>query len=388
MTVAAIFWFYPVVWWLGTRLLEERERACDEEVLRLGNNPAVYAESILKLCELYVTSPLKCVSGITGTNLQRRIEGIVKNQTVRRLNFGRRMLLIVSAAMAVAAPIAVGMASGRTTRPQAKAPASAFEVVSVKLNNSTDTRDVALQYLPGGRFVARGVPLFILIQEAYKGERIAPSAEFQKLDGSVIQRRYDVEAIAPAGAILSGTPSQARNEKLRQMLQGLLADRFKLKTHRESKQQPVYALVVAKNGPKLQASMLQEKECGNAATDLFDAGSCHMFAGGQGQGLHGPAVDMSDLAGFLVRFADKAIVNRTGLNSLYNIQTVGWRPLVSRPPRPDGGTESQRAEDLALADPNTPTLNDVLDGLGLKLETETATVETLFLDYIADPSQN
>src|SRR5690242_16728414 len=70
-------------------------------------------------------------------------------------------------------------------------PASAFEVVSVKLNNSTDTRDVALQYLPGGRFVARGVPLFILIQEAYKGERIAPSAEFQKLDGSVIQRRYD-----------------------------------------------------------------------------------------------------------------------------------------------------------------------------------------------------
>jgi uncharacterized protein (TIGR03435 family) len=263
-----------------------------------------------------------------------------------------------------------------------------FEVVSVKANKSTDTRDMALQYLPAGRFIARDMPLFILIQEAYKGERIAPSAEFQKLDGNIIQSRYDIEGIAGEGAIPSGASSQVRNDKLRQMLQALLADRYKLKVHRETKQQAVYALVVGKNGPKLQAAAQQEKECGRSVTDLFAAGSCHNFAGGQGQGLHGLAVDMSDLAGFLVRFADKPIINKTGLTGLYNIQTLGWSPLVPRGPVADGATESQRAEAAALADPNRPTLNDVLDGLGLKLETQTASVETLFLDYVVAPTEN
>ena len=51
MLVEAIFWFHPLVWWMGARLEEERERACDEEVLQLGNPPQVYAESILKTCE-------------------------------------------------------------------------------------------------------------------------------------------------------------------------------------------------------------------------------------------------------------------------------------------------------------------------------------------------
>jgi uncharacterized protein (TIGR03435 family) len=264
----------------------------------------------------------------------------------------------------------------------------AFEVVSVKANKSTDTRDIALQYLPGGRFIARGMPLFILIQEAYKGERIAPSAEFQKLDGSIIQSRYDIEAIAGEGAIPSDASSQARNDKLRHMLQALLTDRFKLTVHRETKQQAVYALVVAKNGPKLQAAAQQEKECGTSVTDLFAAGSCHNFTGGQGQGLHGLAVDMSDLAGFLIRFADKPIINKTGLTGLYNIQTAGWSPLVPRGQAPDGATESQRAEVGALADPNRPTLNDVLDGLGLNLETQTAPVETLFLDSVMAPGEN
>jgi uncharacterized protein (TIGR03435 family) len=299
------------------------------------------------------------------------------------MKLNRRILLISAAAIAAAAPIAAEVA----TAAQTKSPVSGFEVASVKLNQSTD-RDMALQYLPGGRFIARGVPLFILIQEAYKGERIAPSAEFQKLDANVIQRRYDVEAVAPAGAISSNASSQVRNDGLRQMLQSLLLERFKLKLHREAKQQSVYVLVVTKNGPKLEPAALDEKQCGDRVTDLFDARSCHMFAGGQGQGLHGPAVNMSDLAGFLVRFADKPIVNKTGLMGLYNIQTAGWTPLVPRLPRPDSGTESQRAEDSAFADPNRSTLNDVLDGLGLKLETQISTVETLLIDYVEPPTNN
>ena len=52
MFVETVFWFHPLVWWVGKRLVEERERACDEEVLQLGSEPRVYAEGILKICKL------------------------------------------------------------------------------------------------------------------------------------------------------------------------------------------------------------------------------------------------------------------------------------------------------------------------------------------------
>ena len=73
MVVEAVFWFHPLVWWLGGRLIEERERACDEEVLGTGSKPEAYAEGILKICELYLQSPLKSVAGVTGANLKKRV---------------------------------------------------------------------------------------------------------------------------------------------------------------------------------------------------------------------------------------------------------------------------------------------------------------------------
>jgi bla regulator protein blaR1 len=52
MFVETAFWFHPLVWWIGKRMVEERERACDEEVLRLGSEPRVYAEGILKCVQV------------------------------------------------------------------------------------------------------------------------------------------------------------------------------------------------------------------------------------------------------------------------------------------------------------------------------------------------
>ena len=75
MIVQALFWFHPLVWWLGARLVDERERACDEEVIRLGSEPQVYAESILKTCEFYVESRLACVAGVTGSDLKQADRG-------------------------------------------------------------------------------------------------------------------------------------------------------------------------------------------------------------------------------------------------------------------------------------------------------------------------
>jgi CheY-like chemotaxis protein len=122
MIVEAVFWFHPLVWWIGARLIDERERACDEEVLLLGCNPQVYAEGILNVCKLYVESPLECVSGVTGSDLKKRIEAIMTNRIVLRLNFVKKVALVAAGMAAVAAPIVVGMMNPPSIRAQSQTP--------------------------------------------------------------------------------------------------------------------------------------------------------------------------------------------------------------------------------------------------------------------------
>jgi uncharacterized protein (TIGR03435 family) len=109
MVVEAIFWFHPAVWWIKARLLEERERACDEAVLQSGNEAELYAESILNVCKFYVESPLTCVSGVTGSDLKQRIVRIMTKQVARKLDLSRKLLLGMAAATAVAAPVVFGL---------------------------------------------------------------------------------------------------------------------------------------------------------------------------------------------------------------------------------------------------------------------------------------
>jgi bla regulator protein blaR1 len=120
MAVEAIFWFHPMVWWLGARLVEERELACDEEVLQLGNPPSIYAESILKTCKFCVESPLTCVSGVTGAELKKRIVRIMTPNLAEKLTPGRRLLLASVGVAAVVGPILFGL--WNTPRVQAQSP--------------------------------------------------------------------------------------------------------------------------------------------------------------------------------------------------------------------------------------------------------------------------
>ena len=111
MLVEALFWFHPLVWWIGARLIEERERACDEAVVRAGSDPRVYAEGILEVCRSYGASALACVSGISGANLKTRLEGIMKTGNVKKLGGGKILALAMLASAALAAPILIGLAS-------------------------------------------------------------------------------------------------------------------------------------------------------------------------------------------------------------------------------------------------------------------------------------
>jgi bla regulator protein blaR1 len=87
MVVEALFWFHPLVWWIESRLVEERERACDEEVLRIATDPQDYAEGIVNVCKLYLESPLVCVSGVIGGNLKQRVDAIMINRGASKPEF-------------------------------------------------------------------------------------------------------------------------------------------------------------------------------------------------------------------------------------------------------------------------------------------------------------
>jgi len=117
--------------------MEERERACGEEVLRNGGEPRAYAEGILKICELYLPSPRACVAGVTGGDLKRRIEAIMSNRVAHRLNYAKKAILAVAAIEAVVTPIVVGITDTPAVRAQSSPPAPSavtprFEVASIK----------------------------------------------------------------------------------------------------------------------------------------------------------------------------------------------------------------------------------------------------------------
>ncbi|HLQ78650.1 MAG TPA: M56 family metallopeptidase, partial [Terriglobia bacterium] len=137
MLAETLFWFHPMVWVIRFRMIEEQERACDEEVLRRGGDPQVYAESILKICELYLTSPLICVSGITGSDLKKRIREIMGNRVAQNLSWTRAVSLAIVAVSVLALPVAMGIvhATAGQDQPQVNSQ-SALEISAVAARNA------------------------------------------------------------------------------------------------------------------------------------------------------------------------------------------------------------------------------------------------------------
>ena len=141
MIVETIFWFHPLVWWIGARLLDEREHACDEDVISRGNQPGIYAEAILNVCKLYAESPLGCVSGVTGSDLRRRIEAIMRNRRAAGLSLAKKLALGIAGMAALTVPIVMGVMNAVWAQEipdwQTKAGGKmAFEVASVKLSTA------------------------------------------------------------------------------------------------------------------------------------------------------------------------------------------------------------------------------------------------------------
>jgi TonB family protein len=117
MVVEALFWFHPLVWWIGARLVEERERACDEAVVRAGHDGRTYAEGILNVCERYVASALKCAAGISGADLKSRVVEIARNRVMSELPVRKKALLGASALATLIVPMIFGSAAQNAADP-------------------------------------------------------------------------------------------------------------------------------------------------------------------------------------------------------------------------------------------------------------------------------
>jgi uncharacterized protein (TIGR03435 family) len=272
--------------------------------------------------------------------------------------------------------VAAGLGNRLGTLQAQSAPA--FEVASVKPADPAAQRFGRPQFLPGGRFTASGLPLEIIIAAAYnlpfQGTQLSGGPEWIRS----FEERYDIEAKAEAGSV-NGLSARDRAQKMRLMLQTLLAERFRLTIRRDVKEQPVYLLTVEKNGPKLQTSKYSEKDCEDTAN------SCHTGGVGHGRGIHVKAFDMAELAVAVSNYTDRPLIDRTGLTGLYDIETDGWVPMRPRVVPP--GTEAT-AESIAMADPTRPTLYMIFDKLGLKMQASKAPVEMFVIEHVEKPGAN
>ncbi len=390
MVVEAIFWFHPLVWWLGTRLVEERERACDEEVLRLGNPPQVYAESILKTCEFCVGSLPVSVSGVTGADLKSRIVRIMTERVARELDFGKKLLFVAAALLTVAAPIVFGLQNTTPSpaAPEAKSTAAdthGYDVASIKPNKSGGNM-VRMMIRPDG-LSAMGGTLQMLIQNAYEIQ------DFQIVGAPkwVSSDRYDIEAKMDSSQIerlKTLSPDESRLESKR-MLQALLANRFQLVVHRETKELPGYALVIAKNGSKLHDAKPGDTYPNGIKGPDGQPGTGLMIMGGNGGPVTGQGISIENLARLLSQQLGRTVLDETGLTGNYDF-TLQWTPDDRAGPMSaatQGG--GSRSDDAPPPDSSGPSIfTAIQEQLGLKLESRKIPVEMLVIDHVEPPSEN
>jgi uncharacterized protein (TIGR03435 family) len=381
MVVEAICWFHPLVWWIEKRLVDERERACDEEVIRLGSDPQMYAESILKTCELYVESPLVCVAGVTGSNLRKRVEAIMRNEPGATLNTWRRLLLATVALVAVVGPVIFGVLKAPpllAQTPVVTGDRPAFEVVSIKRNTSGDEigGDV---FQPGGRWNATNVTVRSLVRTAYRLQG------FQIVGGPswISAERFDITAKAAKDLRPPSSPDTFPEGLL--MVQTLLAERFKVIVHRETRELPVYALVIARSDRKLGPRLRQpEIDCSSFdfrnPTTAPPAGFCGGIRSAPGT-FTGKGATIRQLALNLSPRVGRIVLDRTGLNGSFDLD-LEWSPslpvAVSADPPTNGGT--------AAADAGASIFTAVQEQLGLKLESTKGPVDVLVIDSAEQPT--
>lgn len=246
----------------------------------------------------------------------------------------------------------------------------AFEVVSIKPNNSGS--EGASMGPRGSRLVGTNVTLKTLLLFAWApllDNQILNAPDWAKTD------HYDVEA-KPAG---DGPLPPIR--ELRDMTQSLLEDSFRLKAHRETRDLPVYNLILTKAGPKRSAD--QTPPDPHSATisiategvpqSPLSRGAIRMTMGQATTTLDGTAVSISQIMSMLRSKSDRIVIDKTAFTDLIDVHLTFRQDL---------------APESNSSDPTAPSLFTAIEEIGLKLEPAKAPIEVLVIDYAQRPREN
>jgi uncharacterized protein (TIGR03435 family) len=248
-------------------------------------------------------------------------------------------------------------------------PLPEFDAVSIKANKSGDLR-MTMRPSRGGRLNATNVPLRNLIIWAYMVRDFQISGEPSWVDSA----RFDVATTSEANPrydVLQPT--------LETMFQGVLVDRFKLISHRETKELPVYSLVVAKNGPKVHPVDEEGPEVPPADNP------CRFLRPTKFGQVTGKKAPMFILALLLSSMTGRTVVNKTDLKGSYDY-TLDWTKYLQPPLAPPGADVPPGAFDPMSVEPAISTALE--EQLGLKLESTKGPVEILVIDHVERPSEN
>jgi bla regulator protein blaR1 len=186
--IVALFWFHPLVWWIGARLLATREHACDEGALAEGTEPTTYAEALLRVCEHSVQSRLTCVARAVGGDLKLRIRSIMSQRAMPRGFIVRRALLATTLIVCAAVPVAAGVTVVSLSNIQVAAGARSIRIA--------DGSGPAFINADGDHVYARNVSLRELIGQSHGIHARDVMGHYDSLD----RPRYDIDLRSADGA--------------------------------------------------------------------------------------------------------------------------------------------------------------------------------------------
>lgn len=248
-----------------------------------------------------------------------------------------------------------------------------YDVVSIKPHDPSES-NTRFQMTPGG-YIATNAWVKMLIQNAY--DLKMPDQIFG-LPGAMGDARFDVEAKmdAETAAALKAMNNDDRAAQRRLMMQAMLADRFHLKVHHESRVMPLYELVVAKNGFKLK-----ESDPNNTYANGFKgpngsgAGMTSFRMNGKAVTLTMQGTELSSLTNILSQQLHRQVADKTGLKGKYDA-TLEWTP------------EEASMQGTAGDDAKPGIFTALQEQIGLKLESTKGSVDVIVVDGIEMPAAN
>jgi uncharacterized protein (TIGR03435 family) len=282
-----------------------------------------------------------------------------------------KLVLIVAASLAVTSfgqtSASQRAASAPTPVPAAASPL-AFEVSTVKENKSGKSGSDS--DFVDGRLTASNVSLKNLLQyEAYG----IPESRILGGPKWISSERFDIEAKADSATVdrLRTLARDRRRIQTQAMFQQLLAERFKLAVHWETRELPVYAMVVAKKGPLLHPTKEPDGHSGTSSND------------GQMTAQGVTMAQMADaLTRELARELGRVVIDKTGIQGRYDC-ALKWTPDTG-----EGRINDATDGSAASLDSGPSIFTAIQEQLGLKLESTKGPVQVLVIDWAEMPSEN